>query len=353
MGREGRAGEGFHPGRPQGLPESRENLHEMSKALAFAALVALGGLFHGLGHLLAGLAAGARVEEVSLGVGPRLAALGPLVLRGFPLWARVRWEGQEDEGPYQLLPPGRRLALTLGGPLGNLAGSLLLLVALGALYGRIQAGPLDHVVYGVVPGSPAEAAGLERGDRIAAVDGRPWTSLEDFQRAAEAAPATLTLDLERGADRLRRVVRLDPLSRIRRVGVKVRPPILLEALPPSEVLPYAWRMEGAMVLAPLRVGRWSSGLLRLPDGGVLVGPSGWGGLHAAGWLLGAATVNAWLALMFLLPLPGTDGMRALIQVAQLGGLAVPTAAEERLHGVGTWAFGTAYALILLVIASGD
>ena len=321
----------------------------MLKALGFAVLVAVGGFFHALGHLVAGLLAGARLEEFSVGWGPRLAGLGPVVLRAVPLWVSVRWEGQLEEGHYQALPPARRMVLTLGGASGNLAAGLLLLVGLGFGWGRIQAGPQDNVVYGVIPGSAAEEAGLLRGDRILAVDGRPWSTLEALQRAAETGPSRLLLRVGREGDILEVAVKRPPSARVRRIGVKVRPPIYYQPLLPAQVLPHALRTLGALLLAPVQVGRWRSGLLYLPEGGILVGPSGWSALPAAGWLMGEATVNAWLAMMFLLPIPGADGMRLLIQAVQRHGLAVPTAAEERLQDLGTWAFGTAYALVLVVI----
>jgi hypothetical protein len=323
----------------------------MLKALGFALLVAAGGVFHALGHLLAGLAVGARLEEFSVGCGPRLASLGPMVLRLFPLWASVRWEGQVEEGHYQLLAPGRRLILTLGGPLGSLAGCLTLLVLLGSGWGRIEAGPLDNVVYGIIPGSPAQAAGLQCADRILTVNGRRWTSLEDFQRTAGSGTSPLLLRVGRGHDTLHLQVHLDPDARVRRIGVKVRPAISYVPLPAAEVLPYAARTTLAVTLAPLQVDRWRGGLLRLPEGGILAGPSGWSDLPAAGWLVGAATANAWLALMFLLPIPGTDGMRMVIQAAQCRGLAVPTSVEERLQDVGVWALGTAYTLVLLFLVA--
>lgn len=325
----------------------------MEKALGFALLVALAGAFHALGHLLAGLAVGARVEEFQLGAGPRLLQVGPVSLRLLPLWVSVHWEGQAEEGHYQILPPQRRLLLTLGGPVANLLATTLLLAALAMTWGRVQAGPLDDVVHGVIAGSPGARAGLQRGDRIVSVNGQPWTSLEALQRAAESSPAGLVLDVDRGGRHLRFPIAFQPDTKVRRVGVKMRPPIGYEPLSRAEVLPYALRTTLAMVLAPVRVRDWHSGLLRLPDGGVLVGPSGWAALPAAGWLVGAATVNAWIALMFLLPIPGMDGMRMLIQLVQWRGAALPTAAEERLQEYGAWAFGTAYGLILMVIAFSD
>lgn len=338
---------------PTGAAGRPGKTSEVERSLGFALLVALAGLVHALGHLLAGLAAGARLEEFQLGVGPRLLGLGPLSLRLLPLWASVQWEGQAEEGHYQLMPPQRRMAATVGGPLANLGACLVLLGALASLWGRVQAGARDDVVHGVLPGSPGAAAGLKRGDRVLAVNGEAWTSLEGLQRAAEASPRGLLLEVDREGRHLHFPVAFEPGTRLRRVGVKMRPALSLEPLERGQVLPYAVRTTLSVLLAPLRVREWHGGLLRLPDGGVLVGPSGWSALPAAGWVVGAAIVNAWVALMFLLPLPGMDGLRLLIQFSQWRGAAIPASAEERLHEYGVWAFGTAYGLILMILASGD
>ena len=52
------------------------------------------------------------------------------------------------------------------------------------------------------PGSPAEAAGLERGDLITAAAGNEVRTIGDLQRAVAAAAqdGTLRLDVVRGVD---------------------------------------------------------------------------------------------------------------------------------------------------------
>jgi serine protease Do len=57
------------------------------------------------------------------------------------------------------------------------------------------------LVRAVVPGSPAERAGLQRGDLIARADGRALASVDDLFDALDAAGSgTLTLGVVRGSD---------------------------------------------------------------------------------------------------------------------------------------------------------
>jgi serine protease Do len=56
------------------------------------------------------------------------------------------------------------------------------------------------LVRGVVSGSPAERAGVERGDLLVSAGGRPLTAIDDLLDALEAAGETLALGLVRGAD---------------------------------------------------------------------------------------------------------------------------------------------------------
>src|SRR5829696_2903045 len=57
------------------------------------------------------------------------------------------------------------------------------------------------LVRAVVPGSPAERAGLQRGDLIARADGRALASVDDLFDALDAAGSgTLTLGIVRGTD---------------------------------------------------------------------------------------------------------------------------------------------------------
>jgi len=56
------------------------------------------------------------------------------------------------------------------------------------------------LVRGVEPGSPAERAGLERGDLLVAAAGRPLHGFDELLDALEAAAGTLALTVVRGTE---------------------------------------------------------------------------------------------------------------------------------------------------------
>ena len=76
----------------------------------------------------------------------------------------------------------------------------LFLVGRGAAFERIT-------VFSVTPGTPAAEAGLEKGDEIVAIDAKPASRLGlDGTRELLKAPASLRLDVRRGAKALRVVL---------------------------------------------------------------------------------------------------------------------------------------------------
>lgn len=130
---------------------------------------------HELGHLAMARALGARVEAFSLGFGRVLwrrrdRAGVEWRLSALPLGGYVVIPGMADgAGGGPRLPASRRVAIAAAGPLANLALYLAAFVVAVSVVGIPGTAP---VVTAVVPGSPAEAAGLLPGDVVVAVDGR-------------------------------------------------------------------------------------------------------------------------------------------------------------------------------------
>jgi len=112
-------------------------------------------------------------------------------LRGFVLAAR-----QRATIVVQSAAGGEPRRLTV-----RLAGEPL---RFGFSWKKDEAEPGAVLLNRVAPGSPADHAGLRVGDRLYAIDGRPFTSEEDFRRRIIAAPDNVQLLAEREG-RLRQV----------------------------------------------------------------------------------------------------------------------------------------------------
>lgn len=109
-----------------------------------------------------------------------------------------------DIGRYVSDRPGKNIALTVqrNGEIRDLTMVAKTLTDTDASgnkkdVGSIGIGPIDPLVASIAPDSPAEAAGLEFGDRILSVDGRAIGSIGEVQRyAASHADKPITLSVE-------------------------------------------------------------------------------------------------------------------------------------------------------------
>lgn len=157
----------------------------------------LGGLvfFHELGHFLAAKYFRVKVLKFSLGFGPRVFGFRrgetEYQVAALPLGGFVRMAGQdpseklapEDRGRGFLeQSPFRRATIALAGPAVN-----LLLPPLVFFLVHLSPQVTEPAVVGlVVPGEPAERAGLEPGDRVLSVDGVPTRSFHEMREAVES-----------------------------------------------------------------------------------------------------------------------------------------------------------------------
>lgn len=168
-----------------------------SNLLAFVFVVGVIIFVHELGHYLVAKAFGVTVRTFSLGFGPRLWGFrkGPTDYRiaVVPLGGYVAFAGQDptepasDPGDFLAHPRWQRILILFAGPAMNVVLAVLLVAfvyMLGTDIGNQR--DLSTEIGLVAEGSPAEAAGLRRGDRIVEIDGKP---VKDWQ---EVSMATLT-----------------------------------------------------------------------------------------------------------------------------------------------------------------
>lgn len=145
-------------------------------------------MVHEFGHFIAARKNGVRVEQFSLGFGPRIFAkkkadteysLSLIPLGGYVKMAgdsQAEYHGKSDE--YFSKPCGRRFQIIFCGPLLNyILGFLFFWFIFFIGYPSFTA-----KVGGLIDGYGAKEAGLAVGDKIVAVDGRKVDFWEDLQQ---------------------------------------------------------------------------------------------------------------------------------------------------------------------------
>ncbi|PIE67441.1 MAG: RIP metalloprotease RseP [Deltaproteobacteria bacterium] len=181
--------------------------------IIIAFIVVLGVLifFHELGHFLVARLCGVGVEKFSLGFGPRL--IGKTVgitdyrISAIPLGGYVKMVGDEPDAELdpELLPLSfthkhvfKRILIVAAGPFFNLLLAVMIYTGFFVFVGTEDIRP---VVRHVETGGPAAIAGLQTGDRITAIDGRPVTAWGDIDKlVAEAKGSRLHFSVVRDGE---------------------------------------------------------------------------------------------------------------------------------------------------------
>lgn len=185
-----------------------------------AFILVVGGLVfvHEAGHFVVAKLLGVKVLRFSIGFGPRLLwwTRGETEYRvsALPLGGYVKMAGDvpgeepapEDRGRgFYEAPPWKRIVIGVAGPVSNFLFPILLFTAVG--FAQNGGMTLAAAVGAVVPGSAAERARLQPGDRIVSVAGRgqPATPMRfwgDLVGAISSHPGEpLELVVDRGGAR--------------------------------------------------------------------------------------------------------------------------------------------------------
>ncbi len=165
---------------------------------------------HELGHYSAARFFGVYVEVFSIGFGKRIASFRAFntqwQLSLIPLGGYVKMKGQDDSDPtytsrdddsYNTKKPWQRIIILLAGPFANFLTAWMLFLAIGIN------GPqaLSPIIGEVLKDSPAQTAGLLKGDIVTAINGTSITQWDELSDLIKNSESTITLTVERNNTR--------------------------------------------------------------------------------------------------------------------------------------------------------
>jgi regulator of sigma E protease len=313
---------------------------------------------HEFGHFIIAKKTGVRVEQFSLGFGKVLFrkkkngteyTVSAIPLGGFVKMAGDNLEeysGKPDE--YFSKAPGKRFWIIFFGPLLNYALGILLFWMIFF----IGYPTLTNKIGGLIDGFGAQAAGLQVGDVITAIDGQKTKNWEDIQKVIHTRKAAAALDVSflRSGQESTVKVRLQEKELENQIGQK-RKISLLGIGPFDEVVTVrhgffeslglgvakSWDLT---VMTYAALGRLVTGQLSMRES--MSGPLGIFFITSKAAQLGViavmhlmAVLSLSLAIFNLLPLPILDGGHiALLALEKIRGKALSIKAEQIINKIG-------------------
>lgn len=313
--------------------------------LVFVLVLLMVVMIHEAGHFFTAKAFKIKVEEFFVGFGPRLWSVRrgetEYGVKALPFGGYVRIAGMNpfQEGPPEDLPRTfgakpiwQRAIVIATGPVTHFVMAILFLTIYFVFIGaRTPTRPVIDEVQGQLDGrtSPAAIAGLQRGDEVIAVDGRPVGNLDRFIGYTRArAGQQLTLTLKRDG----RVLTVQATPVLSKVGVKEvgRLGVILDAARqrtnPVTAVGRAGIQIGSLVKAIVlrlgdifgptglkRIGQLLSGApRRVDDPTSIVGGARIAGQAAKAGLWDSlfeelVVFNVFVGILNLIPLPPLDG----------------------------------------------
>lgn len=331
--------------------------------LVFIAVIVVLILTHELGHFVTAKASGITVQEFGLGFPPRLLGIkwrGTIYsLNAIPLGGFVKMAGEEDPnvpGSLASKSIGTRLLVLSAGSLMNLILPLLLFsVAFMIPHDQIMG---EVGVEEVAPNSPASRAGIEAGDTLLSITGKPINNIGDVHRYVllnlGKEISVLVKHSDSTTEEVQVIPRWKPPEGQGAIGVLVNlsnTTTVRQQEPFWRAIPMGVRQSiDTFVLFKNEIMRWFIGTTA-PQ---VVGPVGiaqiTGEVARAGispLLELAAFISINLGIINLFPLPALDGGRIVFVLLELvrRGKRVSPKIEGMVHLVG---FALLIGLILIV-----
>ena len=289
--------------------------------LAFSALI----LVHELGHFIVAKLNGIYVEEFAIGMGPKLFGVKvgetEYNLRILPFGGFVKMLGEEDESDdsrsLNAKTPIQRILVMGAGAFMNYVLALIIFIGLA-----MSSGFAENKVASVLPNSPAQEIGIEKGDEFLKIDGNKIHTTDDFRMGLALAKGNpVELEIKRGNDILTKTVQ--PIlneSGVYQVGIGygfVEKPTLLQGIKQGFNETRSLVSQSFIALKTIVTGEAN---LKTDVGGPVTiikmsGQAAKAGANTLLWFMAFLSVQ--LAVFNLLPFPALDGGRIFIELIQM------------------------------------
>lgn len=313
-------------------------------------------LIHEGGHFLFAKLTGVHVYEFSIGMGPLIwkkiaKDKTQYSIRAIPIGGFVSLAGEEVDEEQRKKTKGKnlqdktvfqRFLVMFAGVFFNFISAFIILFLSAIIAGAPSTEP---VLYDITEGSPAEIAGLEKGDRVLEINGHKVSYLEDISLylTIEDLSKPINIKVEKSNSSVSEYT-INPIKTQDDEGNdKYIIGVVLQAEVTKGFIPsisYAFN-EGCAILKQMGVV-----LANLFTGGVelnqLSGPVGIfsivdqmssEGIAALLYLTALLSIN--VGVINLLPLPAFDGGRILFLIIEkIKGSPVDPKVENTIHGIG-------------------
>ncbi len=321
---------------------------------------------HEWGHLYFSKRAGIRVHEFGIGFGPTLFSwkksnttykINLLPILGYVKIAGIDIEDpQEQETPesekYYSKPVAKKFASIIAGPVMNLILGFIIFSSLFLVMG-IPVG-ISNEINAVTSGSEAARIGLQPGDQLISINGRPYDKAEEAVKFIHANPdKELRLGIKRANKTmtLKATPQYNEKLKIGLIGFSLKP--IYQRTGPLSAIWYGLKETAGLsllilsLLGRLVVGRLSFGDIAGPVGiAQITGQYAQHGFLSLLSFLAFFSIN--VAVLNLLPLPALDGGRIFFVLLEaIRRKPIPIEKENKVHYAGLFIFLGLLALLTI------
>ena len=313
-------------------------------------------VFHEFGHFIVAKKSGIKVNEFAVGMGPLIYSKEKgettYSFRAIPIGGYCAMEGEDDESSdprsFDNAPASKRFLTILAGPVANLIIAVLVFTIVGVIGGVVTTTVDDFI-----EDSPAQAAGIEKGDEILKINGQEIADFTDISKVVNDFYKDKDFDKEITVLAKRNGKDLDFAFKPKVEGENTYIGIIPARRTPRffEAIGLGFKETGRNVkmiftiLGRLFTGKLAFGALSGPVGVLKeLGNQAQNGLANLLYFLAYISVN--LAVFNLLPIPALDGSKLLTSgIEIITGKKINKKLEEKITMVG---FFILLGLILVV-----